>query len=493
LKGALAAIRAEATELEFCGLTLTLRADRKALTVSAGKLIADLWAKVSHYPAPPDALTPLKGSAVQELREPPTQRDPLMDDAVVLENAMSIVGLGGWIVQACRADATLPFIAFAQQLSVNFKKSTWRQILRWAHYLINTAEEMVMTFTVPQNPGAWRASSDSSSVNALDEEGFLGPSFAAWTLHFDGSAPFDHGCMVLRGLGHATAHSELRAMVYVAKIAMGLRMLVREMGWEVSGPTILLGDSKAALEGSLLDKLKRQERFLAAQKAMLRLWVRSKVLRFIRVPGYALRPDINTKSSFTAADFGRQAHWVQGGVPYPDDKLLLDAEARLQSALAEPTRVNLVGLSDEGISNSTVRCWDDPFPAYWEHHDRVGVRQTKLNESVASVAEHRAEAAGCIDSADALESARRQEVQFKRVIRKQEKQLRAHEVSARSLTAQIGEQVRLAELATVKAANLAQQVENEAVRTVSLAAEEVRAARHVASTLTGQLKAALRK
>ena len=111
-------------------------------------------------------------------------------------------------------------------------------------------------------------------IRRQDEEGLLGPSFAAWSLHFEGSAPFDHGCMVLRGLGNATAHSELRAMVYVAKIAVALRMLAREMGWAHEEPTILLGDTKAALEGSLLDKMKRQGRFLAAQEAMLRLWVR---------------------------------------------------------------------------------------------------------------------------------------------------------------------------------------------------------------------------
>jgi hypothetical protein len=474
LKGALAAIEAEAKELEYCGLTLTILDDGTRLTVSAGKLVLDLQAKIAGYPVANEAFTPMKSSALQELREPPTVGDPLLGDGVLLEAAMSIVGLGGWIVQACRVDATLPFIAFAQQMSVNFKRSTWAKILRWAKYIIDTAEENVLTFSAPLEVGAWRASSDSSCINALDEEGLLGPSFAAWTIHFEGSAPFDHGCMVLRGLGQATAHSELRAMAYVAKIAIALRMLAREMGFAPEGPTILLGDSKAALEGSLLDKTKRQERFLAAQKGMLRLWVRSKVFRFVRVPGYALRPDINTKSNFTREEFERLAHWVQSGVPRGDDKQLTDAEMTLQGVLAEPARVSVVRVADHHVS------WEHPFPEHWPNLFADGDAKSSGGGSGSG---HRGDG-----GPEAQELVLQQ-----RIVRKQKKQLRAAAGDAQRLMAVIEQEKSLVVAAEARAAERIQDAEDAAARQVAKAVEEVRAARHVARTLTGQLKAVHRK
>jgi len=307
-------------ELEFCGLTLATKA-HGGIEISAGKLVADLAAKVAFYPTPDCVTTPLKRKGVEELRRPPTEKDPLetamsVDDPTLSlqETAMSVVGLGGWIAQACRADAMLGFIALAQQICKNFKESTWRAVLRWAHYIVDTAERRVMCFNPPESATGWMASGDASCVNAQDEEGQLAGSFSGWTLHFPGSAPFAYGCVVLRGLGSASAHSELRIHVHAAKILVAFRILAAELGLRHDGPTSLMGDSKAAFEGSLMDKMPLKERFLAAQKAMLRLWIRDQVIKFVRVPHDALRPDIMSKSDHTEQEFESLAHWIQRGV-----------------------------------------------------------------------------------------------------------------------------------------------------------------------------------
>jgi len=177
LKGASAA-DAAVTELEFCGLTISGKPGG-SLEFSCGKLMADLARKLAPFEVPAAVGTPLKDSGIQELREPPSARDPLLLDAAVLELAMSIVGLGGWITLACRPDGLLGFIAHAQQLSTNFKRSTWTSLLRWAHYLVGTAAVLVLRFVPPADPGAWLASSDSSCINAVDEEGQLAGSWAA--------------------------------------------------------------------------------------------------------------------------------------------------------------------------------------------------------------------------------------------------------------------------------------------------------------------------
>ena len=466
LKGALAAIAAEATQLEFCGLTFTIN-DEGSFEVSAGKLVRDLEAKLAVHGAPAgDFTTPMAADAIQALRAPPTETDCVLFDPALVESAMSIVGLGGWIVQACRADALLPFIALSQQLVVNFKKSTWRAVLRWGHYLVATAASKVMTFRPPPLGGCdWLASADSSCINALDEEGQLGPSFAAWTLHFPGSAPFDAGCVVLRGLGHATAHSELRIMVYVAKIAFALRMIAVEMGFPPSRATCLLGDSKAAFEGSLLDKMRRQERFLAAQRAMLRLWVRSGVFHFVRVPGSALRPDINTKSNFTRREFDYLSRWVQSGVPCADDQLRLDAMARFESGGDSVAHVAHVGEAD---GNGVERV--DPV--------RLGNSQVDGGSASGSVADEKPE---------------REVIQLLRQVRKQAKTIRRSEDRIAELMAALKESESRDAGRVRCAARKMQELVADAEVVEKCQREQLRDAQHRISTLSGMVKAAKKK
>ncbi len=207
----------------------------------------------------------------------------------------------------------------AQQLATNFKRTTWTAVLRGAHYLVATAGEMVLRFTPPADAGGWLASSDSSCVNAVDAEEKLAGSFHGWSLHYSGSGPFDWGCGVARNLALASGQAELRGMTVVAKAAVAMRMLARELRLEPSGPTRLLGDSKAAFEGALLERMPAKERFMAAARGLLRLWITHKVIAFVKVPKSVLRPDIFTKSTFTQLEFARLAYWVVRGQPRDDD------------------------------------------------------------------------------------------------------------------------------------------------------------------------------
>jgi hypothetical protein len=189
LKGASAADSAVAVR-EFCGLTISSKPDG-SLEFSCGKLIADLARKLAPYPVPATIATPLKEVGLQELRQPPSEADPLIAHPAMVEAAMSIVGLGGWITLACRPDGLLWFIALAQQLATNFKRTTWGAVLRGAHYLVATADTLVLRFAPPADAGAWYASSDSSCINAMNEEGALAGSFHGWSLSFAGSGPVD--------------------------------------------------------------------------------------------------------------------------------------------------------------------------------------------------------------------------------------------------------------------------------------------------------------
>ena len=59
---------------------------------------------------------------------------------------------------------------------------------------------------------------------------------------------------------------------------------------------------------------------MAAQRAMLRQWIRHQILAFLKVPKSVLRPDIFTKSAFTQLEFARLAHWVVRGQPREDEE-----------------------------------------------------------------------------------------------------------------------------------------------------------------------------
>jgi hypothetical protein len=142
LKGARAAASMAVADLEFCGLTIERAADG-LIRFSCGKLVVDLERKLLEHGPVAEAKTPIKLGGIAELREPASAGDALITDEVMVDAAMSIVGLGGWIAQACRADALLGFIALAQQMACNFKRTTWRAVQRWAWCIVGSARDMV--------------------------------------------------------------------------------------------------------------------------------------------------------------------------------------------------------------------------------------------------------------------------------------------------------------------------------------------------------------
>ena len=99
----------------------------------------------------------------------------------------------------------------------------------------------------------------------------------------------DWFCKAPRGGVAAPAHSELRGMVETAKLLVSLRMICRELRWLPTEPTRLYGDSKAAFDGALMERLPAKERFLAAQRGMMRMYFKERILLFVRVPGDLLR------------------------------------------------------------------------------------------------------------------------------------------------------------------------------------------------------------
>ena len=129
----------------------------------------------------------------------------------------------------------------------------------------------------------------------------------------------------------------------------------------------------------------RLERFLAAQKAMMRLWVRDGLFRYVRVPTWVLRPDINTKSDHTIQDFKFQAYWCQRGEPHPDDTVRRRAVALIEPACGNAKPLPDITIATAGIAGLVE--WLDPFAEEWEqpHGDGGGTPSAAGGDDVVAL------------------------------------------------------------------------------------------------------------
>ena len=183
---------------------------------------------------------------------------------------------------------------------------------------------MAMAFA-PQPEGAeWGGESDAPCINAADEVGDLSESFMGGFLGFPRSAPFGFWCGSPRRLGLASSYAELRAMAHTRKLAVAFRALARQIGVRSLRPTAIWGDSKAVSEGSLMHKVPRKGRFIAAMKAFVKLLLRDGVFRHVRMAGTLMRSGIFSKVTHTQKGFWLVALWMVSGVPHEGDMERID-------------------------------------------------------------------------------------------------------------------------------------------------------------------------
>lgn len=381
---------------------------------------------------------------------------------------------------ACRTDGMLSFIALAQQLGTNFKSSTWKSVLRWAHYLVDRAGEFVLSFVAPPSPTSFAGSADASAVNANDEDGMLASSFTAGGAHFPGSGMCDWFCKAPRGGVAAPAHSELRGMVETAKLLVSLRMICRELRWLPTEPTRLYGDSKAAFDGALMERLPAKERFLAAQRGMMRMYFKEKILLFVRVPGDLLRPDLMTKADHTSFKSDCLAYWCQVGCPHPDDRYRTEAVPRTEGAAGG---AGVATVSSVAVGMEIVEWVDtEPGAAVDEAGRTAGEPAASTAVPPGRAADELAvqtERAVSIPPPEAVARGRAQKAALKRAA----KDLRETE---RRLAAEV-EAVRVEARAAAVAGAAAQQRELEQLKAEHM--QKVQVLQHTVSTLTGQTKA----
>ena len=90
-------------------------------------------------------------------------------------------------------------------------------------------------------------------------------------------------------------------------------MLQRELSLAPLGPTVLEMDAKAVLDGVKMERVTRQQRYLAARLATLRMWVLDLVLTFRKTPSADMRADALSKPVQPAEAFHRLASLLLTG------------------------------------------------------------------------------------------------------------------------------------------------------------------------------------
>ena len=95
---------------EFCGLSFTEHAD-DFVSIGCEKLMASMDLLLATFgPAPQSYDTPMESDALQRIRGPESDSNPLVDHVPA---AQAILGLGLYITRSVRTDCLFPALALS--------------------------------------------------------------------------------------------------------------------------------------------------------------------------------------------------------------------------------------------------------------------------------------------------------------------------------------------------------------------------------------------
>jgi len=274
---------------EFCGFLME-DLPGGSTAVSAPHVMQSLADAIAPYARPlADCSTPLAGDALRKLPEKPSEANPLMPEEYT-EIAQRLTGIAGWICGAYRFDAYLAFVAVAQHVSTNLTKRVWNAILRWCFYLLDSRDVRLYYHPVGQTT-PFDAGADSSCLNGP----LPGSSYGGYTVGFPGSGAVQFRCLVPSKLADSSAGSETIMACQCVKAIVAMRMLTEELGLKQHAPTPMSLDAKAVIDGTTMDRVSQQSRWLAARQAILRQMIADHITRLVKVNTNLHVPDIFTK------------------------------------------------------------------------------------------------------------------------------------------------------------------------------------------------------
>ena len=236
------------------------------IEVSCSRLTAKLQAMVEelssgeHLPEGTALDCPMDKNAFKVLHDSQFSHTPLGDIRVL--KAQRIGGLGGYIVLCCRPDGYLAYVALTQYLGYGLTQVVWDALLRWAAYLYNTAH-LKLTYRASSEGTDWVVYVDSSLFNAQE-----GRSMGGYCALYPGSGIFAWRCFSPRKLGISSGATESIMGAHAVHYIYGQRILDKDLGLASGRPTTFYTDNLATLQGTKMENVPAEQRYMAARRAV---------------------------------------------------------------------------------------------------------------------------------------------------------------------------------------------------------------------------------
>ena len=122
-----------------------------------------------------------------------------------------------------------------------------------------------------------------------------GSSYGGYTIGFPGSGAVQFRCFVPSKLADSSAGSETIVACQCVKAIVAMRMITEELGHKQTAATPMSLDAKAVIDGTTMDRVSQQSRWLAARQAILRQMIADHITRLVKVNTDLHVPDIFTK------------------------------------------------------------------------------------------------------------------------------------------------------------------------------------------------------
>ena len=190
----------------------------------------------------------------------------------------------------CRPDAYFAFVVLTQYLAHGLTDAVWDALIRWATYIyLNTALRLTNWASSADKP--WEVYVDSSLFNAPESR-----SMGGFCALYPGSGVFGWRCFSPRKLGTSSGAAETIMASHAVHYIMGQRILDKELGTHTGEPTKLYTDNLATLQGTQMENVPMEQRYLAARRHVLRqAAIEEKVVLLLKVATDDNPADIFTK------------------------------------------------------------------------------------------------------------------------------------------------------------------------------------------------------
>ena len=260
---------------------------------------------ITPYPLAPGVIDtwPMSGNATRELREPPSDTNPLVP--LLIPIARKICGTIGFVVSHVRPDAYFAFCVLARYMGDRLTKRAFAHLLRLAHYLVRTQDMPLVIHDVPQEGPIWdRAGVCSAWVDSSHGNAYDGLSYGGFVIMNNGGGALAWKCKAHDIAADSTGAQELIMATACYKYILAMRMLLLDLnvGGDPFAPTPMYTDSQILLDGSNCEKLAKSSRWLSARYAMIRHGKALGTIAPTKVCGADNIADIVTKA-LTGAQF----------------------------------------------------------------------------------------------------------------------------------------------------------------------------------------------